>query len=131
MYDHIKDSYHLLIGNEMVEVPSVLFKKLFEETIPEQRESADDSFERMRTLSPEMMKLVLESLSGSNHPEAKRIYEETKAMVRTMKNMGVGRQLFHYSVGSILAQNGLASSIEDFKRLTDKIYDELEKESGA
>jgi hypothetical protein len=127
MYDHIKDSYHVLIGEEMVEVPAVLFNKLFESIDLEQQEREESAL-KMSGIDPASLRVLLEFLSNPNSPEAKEIYNDMKEQIKTVKRIGLSRDLIHYAMKDLLIRGGLADSIEDFKRITNKIYDELESE---
>jgi len=123
MYDQIMDSYHLLIDDEMVEVPSKLFHKLFEEIKHE-----DDPFEKLQVYDGRMVKRFIDAIKSQSGPEYKQIYQECKDACRIAIKQGADKEIFKKATSTILMMSNMEDSVPAFEELIDKIYGELEDE---
>ena len=124
MYDKIMDSYHVLIDNEMVEIPSELFHKMFRESTPE-----DDPTIGMRMLDGGMIAQFIEAIKNEEGELGHEMYEHCKDTCRIALREGVDKTIFKLATNSLLKLYDQPESIPKFEELIDKIFGELESEN--
>ena len=114
MYDEIKDSYHMLIDDEMVEIPAKLFNKLF---------TKSDAKNVKLDSEQNIVKSVLERMDINTDSN----YKEYKDLIKFLKKTGITKPLYKMSL-EVIFQNDSRELINKHIAITDKIFDELEKE---
>lgn len=105
MYDRVTNSYHVLIDDEMIDVPKSLFEKMFEEVKSEdyyvpQTPATDEEIEQIKP----MIENLFDKFVGPGKPIS---VEQVKEM----------------TVGSLMRAN--YRNEEDMRKLVDEMFEEL------
>jgi hypothetical protein len=117
------DTFHVLIDDEMVEIPSKLFHKFFKEV-----DENTDPFEKMQVLDGRMISYFIEAIKDQRGEMGEETYKQCKQACKTAKRQGIDSFMFKMATESILKLYNMSESIPPFNDLIDKIYKEIENE---
>ncbi len=124
MYDQIMDSFHVLIDDELVEIPAKLFHKMFKPI-----EEEDNPFESVQALDRQTMTKIIDAVKNQEGEMGKEVYELCKQSCKVAIEQGLDKNIFKLAIRSLLVRYNMQENASEFETLIDKIYNEIENEN--